>query len=65
MNIMPDRFAFRVTMTTKDWLYNLDIPYDDITDIRIEKRTISNAEMRLGAGNDANRNNDIQSGSKM
>lgn len=54
MNIMPDRFAFRVTVTTKDWLYDLDIPYDDITDIRIEKRTISNAEMLLGAGNDAN-----------
>lgn len=54
MNIMPDRFAFRVTITTKDWLYDLDIPYDDITDIRIEKRTISNAEMLLGAGNDAN-----------
>lgn len=54
MNVMPDRFAFRTTITTKDWLYNLDIPYDDITDIRIEKRTISNAEMWLGAGNDAN-----------
>lgn len=54
MNIMPDMFSFRVTITTKDWLYNLDIPYDDISDIRIEKRTISNAEMWLGAGNDAN-----------
>ena len=54
MNIMPDKFAFRVTMTTKDWLYDLDIPYDDITDIRIEKRTISNAELWLGGGNDAN-----------
>lgn len=54
MNIMPDRFAFRVTITTKDWLYDLDIPYADISDIRIEKRTISNAELFLGAGNDAN-----------
>lgn len=54
MNIMPDMFAFRVTNTTKDWLYNLDIPYADITDIRIEKRTISTSEMLLGAGNDAN-----------
>lgn len=54
MNIMPDMFSFRVTITTKDWLYDLDIPYDTITDIRIEKRTISNAEMWLGAGNDAN-----------
>ncbi len=54
MNVMPDKFAFRVTSTTKEWLYDLDIPYDDITDIRIEKRTISNAEWLLGAGNDAN-----------
>lgn len=54
MNIMPDMFAFRVTQTTKDWLYNLDIPYSDITDIRIEKRTISTAELLLGSGNDAN-----------
>lgn len=54
MNIMPDMFSFRVTITTRDWLYDLDIPYDSISDIRIEKRTISNAEMWLGAGNDAN-----------
>lgn len=54
MNVMNDMFSFRVTSTTKDWLYDLDIPYDDITDIRIEKRTISNAEMLLGGGSDAN-----------
>lgn len=36
---MPDKFAFRVTKTTKDWLYNLDILYDDITDIRVEMLT--------------------------
>ena len=54
MNVMPDRFAFKVTITTKDWLYDLDIPYDDISDIRIEKRTISTGEMLLGAGNDPN-----------
>ncbi|MCM1167035.1 MAG: SHOCT domain-containing protein [Lachnospiraceae bacterium] len=54
MNIMSEMFSFRVTSATKDWLYDLDIPYDDITDIRIEKRTISNTEMLLGSGNDAN-----------
>lgn len=54
MNIMPDRFAFRVTSATKNWLYDLDIPYDKISDIRIEKRTITTAEVFLGAGNDAN-----------
>jgi hypothetical protein len=32
----------------------MDIPYDWITDIRIEKRTISTAEIFLGGGNDAN-----------
>lgn len=54
MNVMSEMFSFRVTSTTKDWLYDMDIPYDDITDIRIEKRTISNTEMLLGSGNDAN-----------
>ena len=54
LNIMEDRFSFRVTSTTKDWLYDMDIEYDNVTDIRIEKRTISTTEMLLGAGNDAN-----------
>lgn len=54
MNVMNDMFSFRVTNTTKDWLYDMDIPYDEITDIRIEKRTISNTEMLLGGGSDAN-----------
>ena len=54
MNVMRDRFAFRVTNTTKDWLYDLDIPYDDITNIYIDKRDISTTEMLLGGGNDPN-----------
>lgn len=54
MNVMPDGLLFRVTMTTKDWLTNLDIPYSYMTDIRIEKRTISTGEMLLGAGDSAN-----------
>lgn len=54
MNIMSDRFAFRVTKTTENWLYDMDILYEDITDIRIEKRTITTTEIFLGAGNDAN-----------
>ncbi len=54
LNIMPDMFSFRVTSTTKDWLYDLDIPYDDISDIAIEKRTITTAEIFLGAGDNAN-----------
>lgn len=54
MNVMPDRFAFRVTVTTKDWLYDLDIAYENVTDIRIEKRTITTAEVLLGGGDNAN-----------
>lgn len=38
MYIMPDTFSFRVTITTEDWLYDLDIdgyfgfvfPYDEV-----------------------------------
>ena len=33
---------------------DMDIPYDQITDIRIEKRTITTAELLMGGGNDAN-----------
>ena len=54
LNIMPDRFAFRITYTSKDWFTDMDIPYDQITDIRIEKRTITTAEILMGGGNDAN-----------
>ena len=54
LNVMPDKFAFRPTITTKDWFPEIDIPYASISDIRIEKRTISTAEMFLGGGNDAN-----------
>lgn len=54
INIMPDKFSFTKTGTSKDWFQNFDISYDAISDIHIEKRTISNAEILLGAGNDAN-----------
>lgn len=54
LNIMTDRFAFRKTGTSKDWFNDYDIYYNQITEITIEKRNISTAEMLLGAGNDAN-----------
>ncbi len=54
LNIMPDRFSFTKTGTSKDWFQDFDILYDTISDIHIEKRTISTAEMLLGGGNDAN-----------
>ena len=54
LNIMPDRFAFTKTGTSKEWFANFDIAYNTISDLRIEKRTITNAEMLLGGGNDPN-----------
>lgn len=54
LNIMPDRFVFTKTTTSKDWFEDFDIEYSRIKDIYIEKRTISTAEMLLGGGNDAN-----------
>lgn len=54
LNVMPDRFVFTKTGTSKDWFNDYEIKYDAITDLTIEKRTISNAEMFLGGGNDAN-----------
>ena len=54
LNIMPDQFVFTKTGTSKDWFTEYRIPYDKISGITIEKRTISNAEMFLGGGNDPN-----------
>lgn len=54
LNVMPDKFVFTKTGTSKDWFTEYQIPYDKISEITIEKRTISNAEMFLGGGNDPN-----------
>lgn len=54
LNIMPDKFAFTKTGTSKDWFTEYEIRYDTISEITIEKRTISNTEMLLGGGNDPN-----------
>ena len=54
LNIMPDKFVFTKTGTSKDWFTEYQINYNKISDITIEKRTISNTEMRLGGGNDPN-----------
>ena len=54
MNIMPDHFAFRPTIGTKDWFNDYDIPYHQISELTIEKRTISTEEILLGAGDNAN-----------
>ena len=54
VNVMPDRFVFTKTGTSKDWFTEYEIPYDRIGELTIEKRTISNTEMLLGGGNDPN-----------
>lgn len=54
LNVMPDEFVFTKTGTSKEWFDEYRIKYTDITNISIEKRTISNAEMLLGGGNDPN-----------
>lgn len=54
LNVMPDKFVFTKTGTSKDWFTEYTIPYTAISELTIEKRTISNAEMFLGGGNDPN-----------
>lgn len=54
LNVMPECFSFRPTMGSKDWFSDYDIPYDKISDLRIEKRTISTTEVFLGGSNNAN-----------
>ena len=53
-NVMPDKFVFTKTITSKEWFSEYQIPYEKISEIKIEKRTISNTEMLLGGGNDPN-----------
>ena len=54
LNIMQDKFIFTKTATSKEWFAGYEIPFDKITELTIEKRTISNTEMFLGGGNDPN-----------
>ena len=54
LNIMPECFSFRATIGTKEWFLDYDIPYNKISELRIEKRTISTTEVFLGAGDSAN-----------
>lgn len=54
LNVMPDSFSFRPTITTKEWFSDYDIPYNKISELRIEKRTISTTEVFLGGGDSAN-----------
>lgn len=49
LNIMPDKFVFTATTTTKDWFEGLEISYDRIKKLEIVERTISNTEMLLSS----------------
>ncbi len=54
LDIMPDRFSFLSKPQSEDWFTGFDIPYDSILDLHIEKRTITTTEILLGAGDNAN-----------
>ena len=54
LNVMADKFVFTKTGTSKDWFTEYELPYESISEVTIEKRTITNAEMLLGGGNDPN-----------
>lgn len=49
LNIMPDRFVFTKTSSTKDWFDRVEIPYNKVHKIEIVERTITNAEAFLGS----------------
>lgn len=54
LDIMPDRFSFLPQSLSADWFTGFDIAYDTVLDLHIEKRTITTAEILLGAGDSAN-----------
>lgn len=47
INLMPDRFVITDTFTSRGWFRGYSIPYCSITDITLEARTVSDAEMML------------------
>lgn len=49
MNIMPDSFYFKPTITAVDWFADLEIPYDKVKKFELIKRTVSNAELFLSS----------------
>lgn len=49
MNILPDSFYFKPTITAIDWFEDLEIPYDKIKKFELIKRTVGNAEMFLAS----------------
>lgn len=54
LDVMPDRFSFLPELQSEDWFTGFDISYDSILELHIEKRTITTAEILLGAGDNAN-----------
>lgn len=49
LNIMPDRFILKPTITALDFFELMEIPYDSISKFELDKRTVSNAEMLLSS----------------
>lgn len=51
MNVMPDCFYLKPTMTSVDWFGEMAIPYKNISRLEIVERTISNSEWLLSSSN--------------
>lgn len=49
LNIMPDSFILKKTISTKDWFEDFEITYDSIQSFEITKRQAGNWEMMLSS----------------
>ena len=54
LDIMPDRLSFLPESLSADCFTGFDISYDTVLDLHIEKSTITTPEILLGAGDNAN-----------
>lgn len=54
MDVMPDRFSFLAKPTSEDWFTGFEIFYNQVVSLEIVERTISNAEVLLGGGDNPN-----------
>ena len=49
LNILPDKFIFKATNTSKEWFQDMEIPYTDMQRIEVVKRKVSNTEWLLSS----------------
>lgn len=54
LDIMPDRFSFLAKPQSEDWFTGFEIFYNQVVSLEIVERTISNAEVFLGGGDNPN-----------